>query len=833
MSGKTTCPHPSRLAAHAGNGLPRAASVELDRHLVCCRACLDRYVELGRRSLSPDIPHCHIVKEIGRGRFGVVYKAWWLKDDPTIVALKVLTCPGEMERNRFEREIAVLKKLDSPWIVRCRDSGATGDSLYYIMDHVEGGHLDDYLRASAPDMDAKLAVFQRVCRAVADAHRQGVVHRDLKPRNILIDAEGQPHLVDFGICAVETDDWSSWERLTITHPGDVIGTLRYMSPEQAWGGAAGTIDERSDVWSLGIILFEIVTDGDFPYPIQATPDQPVHEALLERIRKELPHIPRLDGIPRGRELEVLLERSLCWDRRRRLASAARLEQDLGRFRCGRRIRTRPLWVPYRLQRLAVGAAMRSRWILSVSLAAAATVAVWLTAFFFGAGWHDQAPEYENGTGAAVGGLSAQPARDGILVVGIGDATVDAVVRFASEQGISGVSAGVRSWRGVHGHVMNRLAEAGPRAVVWDYFFRSQRPGDVAFVSAALSLERRGVPVVLAAKHYGAGGRPDLSPTMTAGLGRSLRHGAIAARDMVHRPGEYVIALQDSTGHAVPGLALAVLGAVLHPEARLELDWPSRDDPIRVLYARPHGGYLRPRDLVTPTKSYRTSAAGHGVQADQLVACNTFALARPGDWMKRTVPYETMLASSDASLHELVAGKIVLVGDLRSPRFGFRGDRHAVKFGAADVRQVPGCFLQADAIAGLLGGRSMQLASPLSPVTFAAVVLAAVLGCLLPIPIARRKGLQNGRLRPVLWGGLVVAAGACFVATVGARAQVTVHLAMAGAAVLTTMTGSFWVEFTRNRHRVGDRRGDAGTAVLSGVGTLTLRPRRRKSIPAAR
>ncbi len=192
MSVTVDCPDQARLAQHARDELAQDTAADLDRHLAACRSCLHEYLELGRKTLAPEVPECHIIKEIGRGRFGVVYKAWSLSGEPRIVALKVLSCPGEMEQSRFDREIAVLKKIDSPWITKCLASGKTGESMYYTMDFVEGMHLDQHLAKSAADLNGKLAVFTRVCRAVADAHAQGVIHRDLKPRNILIDAEGQP-----------------------------------------------------------------------------------------------------------------------------------------------------------------------------------------------------------------------------------------------------------------------------------------------------------------------------------------------------------------------------------------------------------------------------------------------------------------------------------------------------------------------------------------------------------------------------------------------------------------------------------------------------------------
>ena len=293
MSISSNCLDSRMLTGYAGNDLPIDDAIHVEQHLGECEACLAQYLKLGRQTPTMQIPDCRFVKEIGRGRFGVVYKAWWTCGRPRIVALKLLSCPSEMERSRFNREVAVLKKLDCPSIVKCLDSGTVGEAVYYVMDLVDGVHLDEYIKESTHNLAEKLTVFADVCRAVASAHAMGVVHRDLKPRNILIDARGKPHVLDFGICSVDRLEWSTAAQQTITHPGDLIGTLRYMSPEQAWGGAAGVIDERSDIWALGIMLCEIVTEGDYPYSLEPMPDKSIHEALLERIRKELPKLPKL------------------------------------------------------------------------------------------------------------------------------------------------------------------------------------------------------------------------------------------------------------------------------------------------------------------------------------------------------------------------------------------------------------------------------------------------------------------------------------------------------------------------------------------------------------
>ena len=821
----TICPDSLTLEAHARDNLPSHAAATLDRHFCECRSCLNRYFELGKPFFAPEISGFQIVKEIGRGRFGVVYKAWWLQDKPRIVALKVLSYGGQMEKTRFEREIAVLKKIDSPWIVKCLESGATGEARYYVMDYIDGVHLDEYLGSSGLSLNEKLAALQRVCRAVADAHAEGVIHRDLKPNNILVDANEQPHILDFGVCAVEPEDWSSWDTQTITHPGDIIGTLKYMSPEQAWGGVAGPVDERGDIWALGIMLYEIVTDGDYPYSLGPGSDKPPHEALLQRIRKELPRLPRLDLVPRGRDLEVLLERCLAWEPNRRIKTVAALSDDLKRYVRHERIKTRPLGLSYRLNRLAVGAAARSRWMFSAAFVAMLGVILWAAAFLFNVGWHGtgRQPQGHGHPSAAL--VEPDLAREQILIVSISDETIEAVVRFARENGIEGVTPNVPTWRAVHGHLMKRLANARPVAVVWDYYCRTPRPGDAGFVAGIEALENVGVPVILAAATYRDDGTPDLSPSIVGPLGKRLRHGAIDARDMARRPGEFVVAMKRASDVIVPSLAMATLAAVLQPDTRLELDWPGRRPWINLLYEIGPGAYLRERDRVELTRVILAGSRQTNVRPDNLLACNRFALKKPEFWAQRSVPYQSLLTCSDDQLRATTGGKLILFGDLRAPRFGFAADRHRVRYGTSIVDNVPGCYLLADATANLLGGGYTVAAFPLAPTTFLTMLLLSVIGCLLPIKLAAREAFEQRRYRWVLWAVLSGFSAWAFLVVVTTRSSSFVHLGMAVFSLLVPMAGAFWVEFARNRHRIFDRNRRAiGDQTLIPDGTITLAPK---------
>ncbi len=892
MSTGRGCPDPARLAEHAQDALPPADATVFDRHLAECRRCLHHFLELGKRSLAPEIPHCYIRKEIGRGASGVVYKAWWLKGEPRIVALKVVSCAGDMEKDRFDREIAVLQRIDSPGIVKCLDSGASGDARYYVMDFVEGVHLDKYLASCHGGLSEKLAVFERVCRAVADAHATGVVHRDLKPRNILIDADGRPHILDFGICTVDTADWSSWARCTITQPGAVIGTLKYMSPQQAWGGVAGPIDERSDLWALGVMLYEIVTGGSHPYSLKSTPDKPATEALLERIRRELPRLVHLRHLPRGRDLEVLLERCLAWEPERRIESAAHLADDLQRYGAGRRIKTKQLRLPYRLKRLAVGAATRSRWPFAACFVAMLGMSLYLATYLFNVGWHvtggwpslkggwpsltdmGEATSELNASSASKAPARTEPtfivsptskevghptkevgqrasdgwpmalavgdaAREGMLMVGVYDDTVDAVVDFAAREGITGVEAGMKSWRAVHGRLMERLAAAGPRGVVWDYFFRTPQPGDADFVAGVKALEEAGVPVILAASSYDDNGEPDLSPHIVRPLGRQLRHGAIAARDMVQRPGGFVMAVRRAEGAAVPSLALSTFAALRHPRAQLDLDWPGQNGWINLLYEIQPQAYLRERDrikftTIKFTTLFKEARGLPGIRAGDLLACTTFPLEEPEVWAARTVPYQTLLLGPFDELRALVRDKLIIIGDFRAPRFGAARDRHRVKYGTSIVNDVPGCYLLADAVAGLLDGRYMTSAFPPTPMTFLGILLLGTVGCLMPIKLATNRIVERLRFRHILWIGLIGLAATAFLGMVLSESYTGVHLSMAGFALTTPMIGAFWVEFARNRHRIADKKRRA--IETFGVGTsrtITLASRRRRSLTAAR
>ena len=181
--------------------------------------------------------------------------------------------------------------------------------------------------------------------------------------------------------------------------------------------------------------------------------------------------------------------------------------------------------------------------------------------------------------------------------------------------------------------------AGPRAVVWDCYFRSSRPQDEELAASILELEQVGVPVVVAALSYRADGTPELSEVLTERLQGRLRHGAIIARDMVDRPesGEFVLVYQRGDGTLVPSLVLVTVAAVLHPATSSVLEWRERERErwVELFYQVEPGAYLRGRDRIELNTIYQTAQAQNGVDIGDLIGCGTFALAPPEEWEGRT------------------------------------------------------------------------------------------------------------------------------------------------------------------------------------------------------
>ncbi len=291
-----------------------------------------------------------IVRELGHGGMATVYlgaraDGYFEKE----VAIKILK-PGDgntaelLDRFRAERE--VLASLDHPNIAALFDAGTTTEGLpYFVMEYVPGTPLINYVTERRLPLRQRLELFLKICAAVEVAHRRRVVHRDLKRSNILVTAEGEPKLLDFGIAKLLEDN-----PLALTATGQQRLTPISASPEQARGDE---VTRASDIYALGALLYEVLT-GKTPH--QFDTHRPGLDEVTRVVCEEEPILPSLAATEtetrhalRG-DLDAIIQRAMRKDPAHRYASVEDLEADIRHYLAGEPVRARPNTVPYRLLR---------------------------------------------------------------------------------------------------------------------------------------------------------------------------------------------------------------------------------------------------------------------------------------------------------------------------------------------------------------------------------------------------------------------------------------------------------------------------------------------------
>ncbi len=305
---------------------------------------------LSERPAAPErIGDFRILAVLGAGGMGVVYEAE--QENPRRrVALKVLRSPfaSEEERRRFEHEGRALAWLNHPGIATVYATGSAdagaGPQAYIAMELVRGERLDAYAARAGLDARARLELLARLCDAVHHAHQKGVIHRDLKPGNVLVDADGQPKVLDFGVARVHDGEFEAVTRQTSA--GELLGTLPYMSPEQVRADPA-LIDVRTDVYALGVIGYELLS-GKRPLDLSA---RALPDAIRSIVSDEPTSLGLCDRRLRG-DVETIVHKALAKEKERRYGSAAELAADLRRYLASEPILARPASRAYQLRRFA-------------------------------------------------------------------------------------------------------------------------------------------------------------------------------------------------------------------------------------------------------------------------------------------------------------------------------------------------------------------------------------------------------------------------------------------------------------------------------------------------
>src|SRR5215831_9657863 len=307
----------------------------------------------------PQVPGYEVESVLGRGGMGVVYRARHLRLG-RLVALKMALAgsdAGPNERERFRREAAAVAALRHPNVVQVYDVGDADGRPYFTMELMEGGSLARKLAGAPQPPRQTAALLATLAGAVQAAHEAGVVHRDLKPGNVLLTADGTPKVADFGLARRLDAD----ERLTLS--GAVLGTPSYTAPEQARGDR-GAVGPRTDVYALGAILYECLT-GRPPFHAGTA------AATLRQVVADEPVAPRRLNPSVPRDLETVCLKCLHKEPRLRYASAAELADDLRRFERGEPIAARRVGVVGSLRKWARRRPAAAAMLAAVALVAAA------------------------------------------------------------------------------------------------------------------------------------------------------------------------------------------------------------------------------------------------------------------------------------------------------------------------------------------------------------------------------------------------------------------------------------------------------------------------------
>lgn len=678
---------------------------------------------------SPTIPGYDILRELGRGGQGVVYLAWQ-KSVERNVAIKVLSDGGAAcgpSLGLFQQEAKLVANLHHPNIVIVHDSDVTADRrVFIVMDFIDGASLAERVHVPpAPRMFGEnLRLFVKICEAVGAAHTAGVVHCDLKPGNIHLDNDGNPHILDFGLARL--NDPAGNPDVSV----GFAGTIPWVSPEQAAG--RGGLDGTTDVYALGVILFQLLT-GRLPF--DNTGD--AGERLQRVINGPTLNFPtRPDAL--DDELTAIIKKCLSRKPTARYPTARLLADDVRHYLTGRPVDAMGPRRLYGFFRRATALSNRHPFLALCTVAMiACTVAYWANDLLLA-----HTPGIDRLYRRTVQNLTPSPpptaALDRVRVIAISDHSN--LSAFGQSQGLPPYDpANPQTIRPYCGRLLQRLVAVNPKVVVFDITFRRSSPFDAELLEGLKAASAAHIPVVLAAPAWKLNDRglPEICPEFlpyarwgcfTADLSSTAPW---ALETAVRRGGDEEVLLS---------LSLSTLAAYCQPRAQCEVvvDDLARTCELRYWIPNPAIPQTRPwlehkdRLGLTAFQTQSHDIADGDFRAGDLKAF--FQLQMPADDVLRnsTIDYQDAVTADLVTLRPKLEGCAVLIANQRT---GVDTHRYL------DGRDIFGSFAHAVGISAMIAGLPDPRPTGYLPFVMAglAVLAALVCGALLPYRTLTRLG----------------------------------------------------------------------------------------------
>jgi len=643
----------------------------------------------------PEIPGFKIMRRLSRGGQGIVY----LAIDPALgrkVAIKFLRPDhggSDIARKRFEKEAKLLAQLKHENLVEIHALGATDDgNPYYVMEFINGQPLDAYLREKRPTISVVLSIFIQICDALDLVHGKGIVHRDVKPANILIDVKGTPRIVDFGLAEILAGPYLPESN------EQILGTIPYMAPEQL-RPAIDEVSPETDVYALGVVLYQTLT-GSFPYPRTQNPIE-----IMDHILHTPPSPIQHDTVPgpcvaerqlaweERQELNHIFQKALQKERKKRYPRAGLFLADLHKSLTGGPIRD--------VKSFAYQSSVRFRKAVQKYCRLSHVVAIVTSTIFGWAAGHALSrytslpTVWRNYAFNLVDPAPVTPFQH-VVVAGLGENTD--IDELARQEGLVNVSRQVlQSWRALHGRLIRRLVDAGCRTVVMDIKFMGESPFDSELVDGVNAMRQAGGNVVIMTPNWREANDRGLPLEISPPIAEVCRWGC-GKGDIKDSPPYIELVASQVTAEPRASLALAAYCAFRQPSSMPTIipDWSTQT--LSFEYWKHDAQLAEGRRRVgkgsIPLSTVRSAGQLNnvplGLSPEDLLGLYYYSIPKNDVLRLSTIDYGEWFQNEAKHRLPDVREKIVLIGNLLQ-------DIHH----CFDGRSLPGCYAQASAIDALL------------------------------------------------------------------------------------------------------------------------------------